>query len=612
MPPLLRCPNDRRLAPIVLAIATLLLPATGASAAPLVNGGSVIGAVSAVTPDTWEFDANAGDPVTLRIADTGTSSPSPFDPQIAVSAPSTAPVGTASGERVATVGFIAPETGTYTVLVSDQGSNNPGSYELHLARVPGADEFGLLTTDLTETETIPLGDLDTWTFAGTAGEHVTLRIGELSGSSFDPRIELYDPTGAVVGAETGSSVATAELDLTLTGTYTVLVRDDTVSGGGDTGTGTYELRFVRVPGSNEHGSLTNGGAHVEAITIGDLDTYTFSADAGDATTLRVARTTSVNNFSPTLELYDPTGALLGSNGGNQNPVATLETTIPTTGTHTVLVRDNRTGTSGVDFGTGDYVLHFARMPGAEEHGALVNDGIHVETITIGDLDTYALTLSAGQHATLRIAETSGSSFSPRLELYDPTGDLVASNGSVLVATIEYDAVLGGVHTVLVRDDRRGGPNDDGTGSYELRLARIPGANEGGTLTDDDVVLDTIDLGDLDTWVFDGVAGASVEIGLDDFGGNPLDPRVEVYDPSGSLEATAFTVNATTLAFTTAEDGSYTVLVRDDSRMGGNDDATGAYQLTFSIDVPTPQVPLPGWAGGALVAALLAAAARRRR
>jgi len=120
-------------------------------------------------------------------------------------------------------------------------------------------------------------------------------------------------------------------------------------------TGNYDLYFVHMPGANEGGSLINGGVISNVIDLGDLDSYTFTANTGEGVQIRVADTGS-NNFYPKITLYDPNGAYIAHNIG-QN-VASISYTATAPGTYTVVVAD---GTNTKDQ-TGNYDLYF-RAPG---------------------------------------------------------------------------------------------------------------------------------------------------------------------------------------------------------------------------------------------------------
>jgi hypothetical protein len=128
---------------------------------------------------------------------------------------------------------------------------------------------------------------DSYTFSANAGENVMLRVADISDNAFDPRVQLYDPDGALVGGDTGLNVAAIGPTLPASGTYTVIVSDPNLPA--DT-TGNYNLYFAHMPGANELGSLSNAELRSDAIDLGDIDTYTFSGNAGEHVVIRVADT----------------------------------------------------------------------------------------------------------------------------------------------------------------------------------------------------------------------------------------------------------------------------------------------------------------------------------
>src|SRR5262245_9847771 len=65
---------------------------------------------------------------------------------------------------------------------------------------------GALTNGWLHTGTIaPAGDSDTWTFSANAGDHITIRIGEISQTNtFAPRIRLQNPNAVQMAAASGA------------------------------------------------------------------------------------------------------------------------------------------------------------------------------------------------------------------------------------------------------------------------------------------------------------------------------------------------------------------------------------------------------------------------
>src|SRR5206468_52712 len=100
---------------------------------------------------------------------------------------------------------------------------------------------------------------------------------------FTPRIRLFGPDGALLNTAAGAASAEISRVATNSGTFTVVVDENT-----DDSTGTYRLYLARVPGAfvvaagDQGGPLTNGGNHDGTIDLGDLDMWTCSANTGDS------------------------------------------------------------------------------------------------------------------------------------------------------------------------------------------------------------------------------------------------------------------------------------------------------------------------------------------
>ena len=206
------------------------------------------------------------------------------------------------------------------------------------------------------------GQEDRYTFYANAGETVALTAAKTS-SSLIPYIRLFSPTGAAITSDYGSSVASIQHSITASGTYTVLVSDSSVNRQ-PTSTGGYEARLARMPGANEHGALVNGGVQTEQITLGDLDTYTFYANAGETVALTAAKTSG--SLIPYIRLFSPTGAGLANDYNSS--VASIQLSIAASGTYTVLVSDssvNRPPTS-----TGGYEAAFTIFGNRLSYAAL--------------------------------------------------------------------------------------------------------------------------------------------------------------------------------------------------------------------------------------------------
>src|ERR1035441_8959642 len=188
------------------------------------------------------------------------------------------------------------------------------------ALINGGNQTGTIFTNTTA---------DSYTFTANTGDNVVLRLGT---TGFDGNMNLYGPTGAFL--KTAASGTDAELDLTATNSGTFTVQVSSYYAGG---AGTYVLHLAQfpeafiVPGGDEGGPMTNGGNHAGTITLGDLDMWSLTANAGDNIVLRLGTV----GFFGDLSLYGPNGALLKTVASGFD--AELDYTATNSGTFTALV-----------------------------------------------------------------------------------------------------------------------------------------------------------------------------------------------------------------------------------------------------------------------------------
>jgi hypothetical protein len=200
-----------------------------------------------------------------------------------------------------------------------------------------------ITPGQTLTGTIALqGQMTTYTFSANAGDAVTILISKSTGSLW-PLIELHAPGGSIVTSESGSVSAVIQAQqLTQTGTYTILCRD----GFNGTYTGEYALSLIKNPGPNlgdaDGGAIQSGETKTGGnIALGDIDTYTFTATAGDAVTILMAK--NAGSLWPLVELHAPDGSIVASEASSTSAVLQSQK-LTQTGTYLILCRDGFNGT----------------------------------------------------------------------------------------------------------------------------------------------------------------------------------------------------------------------------------------------------------------------------
>lgn len=209
--------------------------------------------------------------------------------------------------------------------------------------------------------------------------------------------------------------------------------------------------------------MTNGYQHAGTIDVGDLDLWSFSANAGDTIVLRMGAA----GVNPHIRLFGPNGKLVASafHGGAGGRDADLLPTIATnSGIFTVVVNSYFASAA-----SSPYILTLARSPGAfvvspGDQGGLLAGGVSQEgVIDVGDVDLWRFAACRDEVITLRCEEvTGGSALSPRIRLFARNGTLLATAANATVAVINFTATNSGLYTVLVD-----GGNLNQTGTYRL-------------------------------------------------------------------------------------------------------------------------------------------------
>ncbi|MEM7309386.1 MAG: hypothetical protein AAF682_22070 [Planctomycetota bacterium] len=530
----------------------------------LTNGGSVAGSVGLGDLDSYTFSIQAGEGFQIRVADVGQTD---LYPRMTLYAPSGAYVTYDADYTVPAINATAAFSGTYTLVVADGTSSHDrlGDYEVHFVRAPGANEGGALVNGGSVDGSLGLGDLDSFTFSINAGEGFQIRLVDLNGTPLYPRMTLYSPSGAYVTYDADYTVPAINSTAAFSGTYTLVVADGTSS---HDEIGDYRLYLVQAPDANEGGALINGGRLSGTLELGDLDSYSFSIQAGEGFQIRLADIGSTNLY-PRMTLYSPSGAYVTYDA--DYTVAAINATASFSGTYTLVVAD---GTSSHDK-VGDYDVYFVRAPGANEGGALLNGGVLSDALDLGDLDSYTFTATAGQGFQIRLVDVESTGVYPRITLYAPAGGYVTYDADYTVAAINATASFSGTYTVVVAD---GTSSHDKVGAYDLHFALAPGANEGGTLLTDALKSDVVDLGDLDSYTFLGAPGEVAQVTVTDTGSTSLYPRVTLYDPAGSYVTYAAGATTAVLNASLTQEGLYTLVVADGT---SSHDEIGAYTIVLT-------------------------------
>ncbi|WNO10003.1 hypothetical protein [Teredinibacter sp. KSP-S5-2] len=311
-----------------------------------------------------------------------------------------------------------PETGTYTLVVRFSALTQNGDYLLRFYRGGQAVEKGSLISGTNHSATLAIYDFDSYTFSGNAGETITLLMDETV-SSYG-QIFLYKPDGSYW------TYGNNALHVTLpeTGIYSVVVRYSALTQNGD-----YTLRYMRGGDSVDSGSLTSGATHTGSLSTYDLDSYTFSGNAGETITLIMNE--SVSSYGQ-IFLYKPDGSYW-TYGNNA-----VHVTLPVSGSYTVAIRFS----SLVQYG--NYELHYVRGGDAVEKGSISSGQTRSATLDTYDMDSYTFSGIGGFTASLSMSE-SVSSYG-QIFLYKPDGSYWTYGNNSKLVTLP----VSGTYTVVVR------------------------------------------------------------------------------------------------------------------------------------------------------------------
>jgi multidrug transporter EmrE-like cation transporter len=378
--------------------------------------------------------------------------------------------------------------GDYATLISD-GFNGTytGDYDLYLQRLNDpANAVSLSFGQTTSGEIAIPVEMDTYTFTADAGDTILIGMGLVSGDLWQ-RVRLYDPHGNLLND--GSSPVHVEITQTLpvAGAYTVLAGD----GFNGTYTGSYNLYLQRLNDPAQAAPLSFGQTTSGEIAIPvEMDTYTFTANAGDTILIGMSRGSAKRlflplvlfNWSPTnvnaaistrmrcvsgdlwqrIRLYDPDGNLLND---RSSPIHTeITQTLPVAGAYAILVGDGFNGTY-----TGEYSLHLQRLNNPGNVRSLSFGQTVSGTITMpAEMHAFAFAADAGDTVIIGMSRVFGDLWQ-RIRLYAPDGHLLSDESSPVHVEITHSLPVVGTYAILVND----GFNGTLMGHYTLNLQKLP-------------------------------------------------------------------------------------------------------------------------------------------
>jgi len=492
-----------------------------ATVTPIAFGDTVSASIDLPSEmDTYTFVGASGDQVLVRVAETSGS----LWPLIRVYRPNGTLLCEDYSPSTAEVFCTLTSSGMHTILVADYFGTYTGEYSLYLQRTNNPGNATPISFGDTLSGTVAAAEMDAYTFVGASGDQIIVRMSKTSGSLW-PLILVYRPNGTLLCEDYSPSTAEVFCTLTSSGMHTILVADYF-----GTYTGEYSLYLQRTNNPGNATPISFGETLSGSIgAAAEMDTYTFTASAGDVVLVRMSRAS--------VSLYAPDGTKLCSDLNGCS--------LPSDGTYTILAG-----------GTGDYDLYLQRLndPGNAIPIAF-GDTVSASIDLPAEMDAYTFVGASGDQVLVRVAETSGSLW-PLIRVYRPNGTLLCEDYSPSTAEVSCSLTSSGTHTILVGDYF-----GTYTGEYSLYLQRTNNPGNAIPIAFGNTLSGTVAAAEMDAYTFVGTPGDQVLVRVAETSGS-LWPLIRVYPPNGTLLCEDYSPSTAEVFCTLTSSGMHTILVAD--------------------------------------------------
>jgi YD repeat-containing protein len=544
------------------------------------------------TTDVYSVQAEAGEAILIRFVNLSTSDTS-FRPRLIVRNPGASvvpPRTTRLGSGATSAAeYVLADAGEYRVEV---GATNitPGNYRITMVRLNRPCAAATLSCGVAVSGQVS-GTIDVKTYRADvkANDVVSFRwtkTGPFAVTTNPPepnpppapaatavQMFVFGPDGvlmtqtnnALAAAEQSRNRIALEVKSPVSGALTVVVFDRLNN------TASYSLSASRLNGACGDRPLICGTPIDSTLkAAASVDGFVVSAQAGDVFSVRLGRADTSGQFLPTGEIYDQSGKLISTVTAavtSPHAVAVGTFTASTAGTYTVLAADGYDGSKN-----GGYTIALNRL-----NRPCSTNSLGCATVATGNLsgllraNTYSFEASANDAFLLRILNAGDNRrFRPRLDVYDPQGNVVQTTSTYDIARVNFITPSSGVYTAVISDSY----DSAQPGSYALSSFRL---NRPCTST-------AIDCGKVMTGAIDGVlkvsaftytaaAGESFGVRLLSSTGG-LQPDVEIYDPAGVKIGASISGNVRGLDVVKPAAGPYTIVAYDSNQTPGQ----GAFTL----------------------------------
>ena len=199
---------------------------------------------------SYEFNANEGEPVHIRVVDQKADG---FYPNVWLYNPDGSLIRRKNDPLVITFDCYSAspdcrlrQTGAHRLVISDTRGDSVGSYKVAILRALKSNKNGALINGGVVTGNLSIGDLDTFVFEASESDPAHIRVTENNEEGVTPLVWLYNPDGSLNRSKDGSPTvsfnchsASPDCRLKQTGTYRLVI-----GAARDGDTGSYQVRFI--------------------------------------------------------------------------------------------------------------------------------------------------------------------------------------------------------------------------------------------------------------------------------------------------------------------------------------------------------------------------------
>lgn len=417
----------------------LFLAILGQGQTNLEFGQALYGELSTVNQiNTYQFDANLGDRIYIRMRDAETA----VDACFKFYGPNGQLISNPCGDGgiVSIKDFLIETAGTYTIEAYDANQNDTGAYGISLYLLNAPDYAKPIECGYDGEQTISVTtEINSYTFTADEGDKLLARMRGENGS-FESELELYDAAGNLLIAEYGSGLTVLDgYEIPATGTYTLLSDD---RNGNDLSL--YGLSIQMLNRQDCARSIDCGDNTTGAIsTLAGIEAYSFKLD-GDAPAFAQARSTNTS-FETQLIIYDDQGTELAITEGSSK-LQTIVSQLPQ-GDYLLLAIDEG-GNDKADYGIS---LQFLGDQNCAQRIFCPNSSTEISFETLAASSAFTYSCAAGSIVTPE-AYAHSEHLDPEILIYDENANLIEEGYSFSYTSLsEVTMTEGGNYYVILRD-----------------------------------------------------------------------------------------------------------------------------------------------------------------